>query len=352
MPGYIRRVAIVALTFLFLHFSISIFIPSPIASEYWVRELIIIKNALADSVSSPRIIFLGGSSTLFGVDAKQVESELGIPAMNMGLHAAMQLERVLSIGEMISHAHDIVVLPLEAHFYSCDADTWDNWRATSALTWDRPYFDNLPLAARIEAVYSTNDPALMFEVLADKIGAAVVPGHYVQRTSALAPANIIWERYQSGRYRSDGFAYSAYNIDDRGDMLGNNESGYSGPGVSASDPEGICPAAYGMLKSFIARMNSRGVRVIIAHAPYLIDTVPTPGWQAAEARFSKDVASLGPTLLDRREELFFPRGYFFNTDLHLNSAGRRARTVLLVRDLKRLGIGAHQPDADRRSISR
>jgi hypothetical protein len=119
---------------------------------------------------------------------------------------------------------------------------------------------------------------------------------------------------------------------------------YLGPGVRADEPSDICPDELAILTTFVSRMKDKGVRVIIAHTPYLIDGEPTEGWQEAEARFSRSVALTGADLLDRREELFMPRSDFFNTKLHLNEDGRRKWTNAIIADLRKLGVGKAEKD--------
>src|ERR1035437_6583536 len=74
---YFFRTIAVAAIYLALYFSVCLFLPAPISAEYWVRELIGIKRILANSIVSPRIIILGGSSTLFSIDARQIEETTG-----------------------------------------------------------------------------------------------------------------------------------------------------------------------------------------------------------------------------------------------------------------------------------
>src|SRR5258705_7873836 len=150
---YVFRTVAVAAIYLTFHFLVCLFLPAPIPAEYWVREMIGVKRMLASSISTPRIIFLGGSSTLFGIDASQVEEETGIRAMNMGMHAGMRLERVLSVGEDTARRGDILVLALEHIFYNCDR-SWNSWQVTNALAWDRSYFHSLPIGTQILAVFS------------------------------------------------------------------------------------------------------------------------------------------------------------------------------------------------------
>ena len=133
MP-YVFRTIAVASIYLTVHFLVCLFLPSPIAAEYWIRELIVVKQMLAGSIGfSPRIIFLGGSSTLFGIDAQVVATETGLPAMNMGLQAEMRLDRLLSVGEAMVRRGDVLVLPLEQGLYSCDKQAWDDWQLRNAL---------------------------------------------------------------------------------------------------------------------------------------------------------------------------------------------------------------------------
>jgi hypothetical protein len=315
--------------------------PTMISSEYWLRELIIIKEQQAALLKSPKLVFLGGSSTLFGIDAKQVENAIGTPVMNMGLHGGMSASRILSIGRDVLNPGDTVVLLLEYPHYSCDGDAWDGWRVRSALTWDREQFSALPLSDRVGAVFASDDPWLMYDILWNGARSIVIPSRYTDRADALAQKNVIWSRYQSGKYLPSEFRYSAYNIDDRGDILNNEKAAYDGPGVAATAPGKLCPDIHALLQRFVADMAVRHVRVVIAHTPYLVEGRPAAGWQQAEADFDAGIHSLGLTLIDRRERLFFPRRYFFNTRLHLTDEGRHVRTNLLTEDLKRAGIGTH-----------
>jgi len=192
---------------------------------------------------------------------------------------------------------------------------------------------------RILAVFSGGDLILPAKILIAKFGSTLAPEAYADRIRALAPIEVIWERYRSKKLATDDFAYSAYNLDDRGDILKNIGVRYGGDGVPAIEPSNICPDVLSVLANFMARMKDKGVRVIVAHTPYLIKGVPMTGWQDAELTFSRDVASLGATILDRREELFLPPAYFFDRILHLNQVGRRERTNMIISDLKVLGIG-------------
>jgi hypothetical protein len=338
MRGYFFQTIAVAATLLALHFCVCLYMPSLTAAGYWVREMIVVKRALADASPSPRIIVLGGSSALFGIDARQVTEETGIFTMNMGLHAAMRMDRLLAVGEEAARRGDIFVLPLEHTFYDCAEVLWTDWQIRNMLAWDRPYFDGLPLRSRLTGVFTAGGPELSINILAEKFGSNLAPRRYADRLDALQPDDIILARYRSGKSRTDRFSYSAYNMDDHGDILNNRGTSYRGAGVPATMPGSVCPAIAGILSSFVGNLKEKGARVVVAHTPYIVDDAPAPGWQEAEQAFLHDLAAIGVEVVDHREELFFPRASFFNTNLHLNEDGRRERTKLLIDDLRRLGI--------------
>jgi hypothetical protein len=322
-----------------LQFCLINFLPAPVGAEYWVRQLIIVKRWLAGALPSPRIVFLGGSGTLFSIDARAVEAALKTPTMNMGLHGGMRLEWLFALGEKMARPGDTFVLPLEDRYYNCEDDGWNTWQLRNSLAWNRAYFDALDLPSRTWTTFFAADPSLVIDVASSGVGSALFPKLYARRFEALAPDHDIIDEYQSGSLRTNYFAYSAFNIDDRGDMLETTGARYSGDGNPVAQPGKICARPLALLRQFVASMRAKQIRVIVAHAPYLVDRSPPPGWQAAEADFAAAVAGAGAELLDDRQQLFFPRAYFFNTNTHLNSVGREQRTKLAIADLRRLGIG-------------
>jgi hypothetical protein len=281
MRWYPLSIIAVAATYLAIHFGVCLYLPAPIAAGYWVNEMILVKRALADSAPSPRIVALGGSSTLFGIDAQEITTRTNISTMNMGLHAAMRLERLLDIGAQMARPGDIFVLPLEYTFYDCSEILWTDWQIRNMLAWNRTYFDDMPLRARLNGVFTAGGLELPATILVANIGSLVRPQNFIERRSALAPAADILKRYQSDQRRTENFAYSAYNIDHNGDILNNRGTRYKSAGVPATEPGAVCPQVAEILQRFAASLKDKAARVFVAHAPYLVDGAPAPGWQEA-----------------------------------------------------------------------
>ena len=161
-----------------------------------------------------------------------------------------------------------------------------------------------------------------------------------QRLSALEPERTIVERYTSVATRSTSFVYSASNLDGRGDIL--HTDGVAVPATAASGllPKRICAGPQKTLRDFVSAMKSRGATVLFSHTPYLIEGSPDSGWREAERRFVDQVQSeIGGIVLEDRNRLFFPANLFFNSNTHLNSAGRDLRTSRAIADLREMGVG-------------
>ncbi len=77
------------------------------------------KHNRLEQLSSPKLIFVGGSNLGFGIDSEKIEKELGIPVVNMGLHAGLGIRYMINEVKPSINKNDIVVISLEyEHFVS------------------------------------------------------------------------------------------------------------------------------------------------------------------------------------------------------------------------------------------
>ncbi|GEM_PF-1809078 len=68
------------------------------------------KEELLQNTSSPKIIIIGGSNTVFNVDCREISRAIGLPVVNMGLHAGLGLHFMLNEVEPYLQAGDIVLI--------------------------------------------------------------------------------------------------------------------------------------------------------------------------------------------------------------------------------------------------
>lgn len=62
---------------------------------------------------APRLVFLGGSNLAFGIDSKKISESVGLPVLNMGLHAGLGLNFILNEAKKDIKPNDVIILSTE-----------------------------------------------------------------------------------------------------------------------------------------------------------------------------------------------------------------------------------------------
>jgi hypothetical protein len=342
MKTYPLKVLLTALVVVFCHYLIISTVRAPLPAEYWIRDFAIVKRYLGATMPSPKIIFIGGSSTLFGIDAAEVQKSLKIPALNFGLHAGLRLEYLLMNARDAAKPGDIVVLSLEPVYYDFYSKTWTTTNLRDALAWDPASLAHLSRAHRLRIYLESSDLSISHDLLDARMEQAFFPSALQARMAALAPESTIIARYLELRGSSKTLQFDVDNLDANGDLLNTARDGrlFTGEPVDVIRPFSISSYAENALIPFLAEMKNRKVRVLFNYAPYLVYGEPGEAWKPAEIHFANDVHRLGGELLEERNVFFFPQTLFLNTNLHLNAKGKEIYTQILIEALrKKLGPG-------------
>lgn len=109
------------------------------------------KNYAKEHKNARKIVFISGSNTLFGIDAKEIEKELKIPTLNYGVHGGL-LNYIFYSAKQLLNQGDIVILPLEYNYYT-KPNFPDNFISTTiieyTISYDKGYFDTLNFKDKI-----------------------------------------------------------------------------------------------------------------------------------------------------------------------------------------------------------
>ncbi len=335
MIRYLVKFIAVTASSVTLHVATILYLPGPIAAEYWVRGAIIVKHDLAARIKEPKIVFLSGSSSLFNVDAARVSEAFHQPVVNFGLHASLRLDRLLGLAPSVMKRGDVLVMPLEQSYFACANNSWTEWDIRNGRTWDADYFDSRPLTQRVGIVFDAASLTMSVEIFYAWLQRIFEPDQVRARLAALAPAADIIADYHSNENRTTTFSHSPNNLDAYGTITNNVGAGFRrGHGVAAMLPGSICPSIKAQLKEFVGGMRAQGVKVIFAYAPYLTDTDPDDTWKSEDKLFRYDLADIGASVVGNRPDVFYPRSFFFNSYLHLNKEGQAIYTTSMIENLK------------------
>ena len=242
------------------------------------------------NIDTPKTIFVGGSSVLFGVNAAYYEKLSGEKAINMGLHAMRSPHIYLSCIEPYVHAGDTVIIAFEYGVYSSD----DRWRE----------YDNVGLDV------------------------AHLSGEYYER---IPPENRMTYSYQqllrsyerfplyvydqiSSRYTGTEKVYLRENINTYGDLIESIDTASQTPKPS-DDKLVFNEKSAEYIMNYIQLFENQGAEVYLAFAPWL-----NPGLskQEKEAYFIAFRNFFGEIVLGEPEDwILEDPQMFYDTQYHL-----------------------------------
>ena len=262
------------------------------------------KIELLRKTPSPRLVFVGGSNLALGVDSPLLSGVIGLPVVNMGLHAGLGLRYMLDCTTPLLRRGDlVVVVPEYEQFTGRTFDGGKELLRLFAFTLDRNIFWRV-------------SPSILLE------GNEMI---FLWKGGATASAVAA---------EGKEFLYTRDSFNRNGDVV----SHLGRPNVPFK-PAGRMNAnlnqrAVSYLATFIEEQNRRRVTTI-----FVFPCLMTTYYQANRATISKIVIELQRRIPQTRsiapEEFVYDDRYFFDTEYHLNADGRKRRTEDMIEVLNR-----------------
>ena len=268
---------------------------------FWQQK----KEEILGHAKGSRILLAGGSGTLYSIRAAELEREFGGPVINLGLHAGLGLDYLLTRLQRVARPGDIVVLFLEYGLYVEPRPEWT--LADYAIPYDLKYLAQV-------------SPA-------DALGIAgkITPNEYFKKLTA-----------RFTHPPADGTAIRAM-LNDHGDLIENlrtKQQPYHRDSLATySTPfpgTNVNPIQAARLKSFVAWARSNGITVI-AGFPAFLD-FPEYAQQPFRAFYEQVAAlyaDLGVLSLGDPDEFFVKREFFFDSNYHLHDEGANRFTAMV-----------------------
>ena len=307
---------------------------APCKDSYWSYEINRRKLERAEQIRAPKLLVVGGSSTLFGISARQLERDLGIPTVNMGTHAALGPSYMVRLVRRVARPGDTVLLALEYDLYERGDDNRMAWAGENFTSYimarDPEYFRQLPLRDQLQLGMGISYKRLWAGVRS--------------RCSPEPPPT----------YRPDDL-YDPAAVDDYGDMTGHGKNLKVDPNPKNFIPPNILvrgltreAGGFAVLTKFCAWAITNNVRVLATYPSICkIPQFDDPCARQAISTIQSFFDSVKVPNLGYAREGMLPRTNFLDTAYHLNQEAARARTALLAEQLKQyLSPAAEQAAAD------
>lgn len=288
----------------------------PTRSTFWAYEINQKKLQRAASIQKPKLLMVGGSATLFGVQAELIEQALDYPTVNMGTHAGLGIAYMLHLAKQAAKPGDAVVLAFEYNTYTFGLVRRDAVFVDYLLARDPAYFRALPLRAKFEIAMMTTLPRLRKGIK-----------NRFKPEEMLRPMPI----------------YHPSHLNAYGDQLGNEATNrppnvpnrYGRDAALAFGFQGGTPG-FENIRQFVSWAHANNVRVFATY-PNLLDhpMYERPSATGAVHRIREAYAELRVPMIGSFEESLMPASAFLDTHYHLTREGARERTERLMPHLAR-----------------
>jgi hypothetical protein len=285
-------------------------------------KVMIDKHKRLRSLTSPRIILIGGSNLAYGVDSKAIEEQLKIPVVNMGVHAGLGLNFILNEIKSDVRNGDILILSIE--YYLADpvdaliSHTIDVF--PDAITYFPLHFQ---YTRRVDDI--TTRLSNVRKQLQKSLDLIDDP----QLTVAFNP---VPDPEKTTIYRRDAF-------NEYGDAIG--QLNLTPPGVLV-DRFTMTPDDYSrwiiLLNKFAKYSLEKGASVyfMFAHFPQSEYKKNKSSIKIFEKQLKE---KLDIRIMNTPESLVLPDSCFFDTVYHLNRTGRAERTRRMIEILRENHVG-------------
>lgn len=287
----------------------------PTVSSQWIADVYEHKMARAKSIEGTRLFIVGGSASLFGLNSQILETTYGLPTTNLGVNAGLLLPYVLLKSKTVLRKNDIVIMPLEYHFY---------------------VYDGKPNIQMIDQIFSRDPKFFKYLTFQEQ-------------------AKMLWHMTSKRLY--DGFMakggqksmmgpYGYTNLNAYGDQTHTSEAEAQQWAYDWENLQKELPRRYGhdtrsdtlswkWLQSYITWAKKEGICLIFTPPTMVYDAFYETDLQEKKfyTSLKEKVEALGGVFIGEPYAYMYDRKYYFNTEYHLNETGRNIWTENLMKDL-------------------
>ncbi|MBI5562727.1 MAG: hypothetical protein HY894_07765 [Deltaproteobacteria bacterium] len=301
--------------------SIYLFFRAPLGYQgegLWLHNAIVKKEAIAASMSGPKIIFAGGSATLFGVRARDIQDAYGVPVVNAAIHAALEADYMLHLARGMARPGDAVILPAEYDLFRYEG-RYNQSRSFYLRTYDRGFFNGQPVLTILDDVYKTT-PADVLNAVKRQIIYAHDPNE-----------------------RPVGMAYTTETLNGNGDETYNYGNAKMAKVMKTARPSpvGGFKETKGLraIKEFAAWARDNNVRFYVTYANAVwFKEYGNDEYRRYFAELDGYFRENGIGVIGAPRDFFYDAGLFYDTNYHLNHDGVTIRTNQLMGMMEGMGI--------------
>ncbi|WP_375559328.1 hypothetical protein ACE193_16525 [Bernardetia sp. OM2101] len=311
MIKFLLKNLLFSIPFIILFISGLFFLPTTLESNNMLYASKAKRERLK-SITSPKIVFIGGSSIAFGLDSKIIEEQLGYPVVNMGLHAEIGLHYMVLETLPYLKKGDIVIIAAE--YEQFDNQTFYGGEVLPPLLFDiHNDYETLDLTSTIRLFPDIANYNLK------KVRGFLSYNQPNQKTSVNLDKPTVYAKKSFNKY---GDMTAHWNLESPKQEISN---------AKHNNNKKISNNVITFLLDFKQKMDIKGVKTLFVPPPYkkTLFNKETEYITNIDARLKKE----GLGYITTPSKYTFPDSLFFDTSYHLNKKGVDKRTKYLIEDI-------------------
>ncbi len=301
----------------------------PNSDDY--MAILIDKHRIADSITTPKIILVGGSNLAFGIDSKMLRDQLGVPTANMGLHAGLGIDFMLKEAKSVAKKNDVIFLSIEYFLfakgdYKLQKHTSRIFPKATEFYTKNTFLDTQDYLNDCQGIYK--------KVIDKQINSFTTTLAYLfpqeKKLTNNLPLAVVKPIVQVSKVN----IYSRQATNKEADIVAHLEE-YPRESLAS---DGIWTYQYWegikVINNFAEYAKENGIEVY-----FLFPNYPYKEFSEnknAVMLLEKDMRNnLNIEILNTPTQFVYPNAYFFDTHYHLNKIGREKRTQDMINIIKK-----------------
>lgn len=312
---YIFSILLGTLTFCILYCCLVFFqLGAPTKPSLPFEMVYVTINEVADSFDENKLVIVSGSNSSFGIQCELIHQQEGIPCVNGGVHAALDINYIFYRARSWIQPGDIVLLPLEYHHYVSNGKPGKQM-VDYIFSFDLDYLFSI-------------DPISQFQFIFGVDFTRIIDGYIAKFKS---PNEINRSELYKNRNKYGDITFNKkedMTVEQREQLLKLDP---------ISEVSGYVSSSHGMtaIKNFVDWCKSNNVTVIATYP----NTIYFPAYEQKSQQeyflsIKKFYEKLDVPIVGSPTGAMYDHSLFFNTIYHPHDQGAKYRTEQLVGLLK------------------
>lgn len=313
-----KKIPLIIISFLLIlalpitFISVGFGLPS-VFSETYYGELAVMFHKLKET-KQRKVVFVGNSAVAFGINSELVENELpGFRVVNFGLYGAIGTKTMLDLSKVNIEMGDIVVLCVEpyAQTSSLFFSATETWRAMDS---DLSMLNLLPKSVRSYMIGG-------------------FPGYTAEKIKYSSSDNKPMNTgvYSRSSFIKDGKDIDYINYDRPYNVM---KGGYDNANLPVMDESVFGNGFLDYLNDYANWIKEKHAYLYYGFTPVNSLSVGDNQQEKADKLYDYLASKLNFPILNNPAKYFLDYRYFYDNNVHLNTAGMYRYSDLMLEDLK------------------